>query len=235
MARFPDSAGPLRASWLALPPEPWKNGGGVTRTLAADPGGRWRVSIADIQRDGPYSRFAGYDRVSVVLSGEGVTLQGEGVAVQLLPREPASFGGDTVLQSTLIGGPVRVLNLFVRRGEAAASVSFAGEAAGRCEVGGLPDARGRRALTRLVVAAQADGPGGQAVVPAALGPGEYLLARGGEVPGVDTPGVDTPGVATPGVATPGVATPDRARAASATSGLGFAVILDIAVHAAGAD
>src|SRR3546814_2852031 len=29
---------------------------------------------ADIDRDGPYSRFPGYDRVSVVLSGGGVEL-----------------------------------------------------------------------------------------------------------------------------------------------------------------
>ena len=154
-------AEPQRASWLALPPEPWKNGGGVTRTLAADPDGRWRVSIADIERDGPYSRFPGYDRVSVVLSGDGVTLQGEGVAVPLRPREPAPFGGDVGLQSTLIGGPVRVLNLFVRRGEAAASVTCAGVAAGRCDVGGLPGAMAGRAVTQLIVAADAGGAGGQ--------------------------------------------------------------------------
>lgn len=60
-----------QAAWQALPPEPWKNGGGVTRTLAVDGQAavpRWRVSIADIEQDGPYSRFPGYDRVSVVLS-----------------------------------------------------------------------------------------------------------------------------------------------------------------------
>ena len=66
---------PLHASWLAVTPEPWKNGGGVTRTLSVDTAGqppRWRVSVADIDRDGPYSRFPGYDRVSVVLTGGGV-------------------------------------------------------------------------------------------------------------------------------------------------------------------
>lgn len=144
----------MRASWLALPPEPWKNGGGVTRTLAVDPAGRWRVSIADIDRDGPYSRFSGYDRVSVVLAGDGVMLQGEGVSVALRPREPAVFGGDALLQSTLVGGPVRVLNLFVLRGAATASVTCSGAAAQRAEVGSLLAGVDERAVTRLVVTAQ---------------------------------------------------------------------------------
>lgn len=191
---------------MALPPEPWKNGGGVTRTLAADPDGRWRVSIADIERDGPYSRFPGYDRVSVVLSGEGVTLQGEGVLVALRPREPAQFGGDDVLQSTLIGGPVRVLNLFVRRGEAVASVTCAGVAAGRCDVGGLPGTLAGRTVTQLIVAAQAGREGGQGGFPGEMESGEYLLWR-------DVPAPD-------------------AHPLPATPAAGFAVILTIAVSAA---
>lgn len=144
----------MRANWLALPPEPWKNGGGVTRTLAADPAGRWRVSIADIERDGPYSRFPGYDRVSVVLAGDGVMLQGEGVAVPLRLREPAVFGGDALLQSALVGGPVQVLNLFVLRGSAMASVTCSGAAFGGCEVGALPAGEDGREVTRLVVTAE---------------------------------------------------------------------------------
>jgi uncharacterized protein len=191
---------------MALPPEPWKNGGGVTRTLAADPDGRWRVSIADIERDGPYSRFPGYDRVSVVLSGEGVTLQGEGVLVALQPREPAPFGGGDVLQSTLIGGPVRVLNLFVRRGEAVASVTCAGVAAGRCDVGGLPGTLAGRTVTQLIVAAQAGREGGQGGFPGEMESGEYLLWR-------DVPAPD-------------------AHPLPATPAAGFAVILTIAVSAA---
>ncbi|MFJ3465679.1 HutD family protein [Achromobacter spanius] len=154
MAQSPDPRGPMRASWLALPPEPWKNGGGVTRTLAADPSGRWRVSVADIERDGPYSRFLGYDRVSVVLAGDGVMLQGEGVFVALRPREPAVFGGDALLQSTLVGGPVQVLNLFVLRGAAMASVTCSVAASGCCEAGSLPAGADGREVTRLVVTAQ---------------------------------------------------------------------------------
>lgn len=193
----------MQASWLALPPEPWKNGGGVTRTLAADAAGRWRVSIADIERDGPYSRFPGYDRVSVVLAGEGVMLQGEGVAVPLRPREPAVFGGDALLQSTLVGGPVQVLNLFVLRGGARASVTCSGSASDCCDVGALPAGADGLEVTRVRVTA-----------------GAYEMTRGVEMPGVDSPGVDTPGVGTAGVATPG---------APATQ-TDFTVILDITVQ-----
>ncbi len=144
--------------------------------------------------------------MSVVLSGEGVTLQGEGVLVALRPREPAPFGGDDGLQSTLIGGPVRVLNLFVRRGEAVASVTCAGVAAGRCDVGGLPGAMAGRAVTQLIVAADAGGAGGRGGFPGELESGEYLLWRGVPAP--------------------------HAHPLPATPAAGFAVILTVAVSAA---
>ncbi|MCZ0993430.1 HutD family protein [Streptomyces noursei] len=41
---------------------PWRNGGGLTREVAAHPPGAgwdafaWRVSLAEVTRDGPYSR-----------------------------------------------------------------------------------------------------------------------------------------------------------------------------------
>lgn len=133
MARSPDCGGAQGGHWLALPPEPWKNGGGVTRTLAVDAAAgdaaRWRISVADIAQGGPYSRFAGDDRVSVVLSGQGATLRGEGVQVLLLPGKPAAFAGDVAWQCSLADGPLQVLNLFLRRGMAQARVWCAGMAA----------------------------------------------------------------------------------------------------------
>jgi len=51
---------------------PWKNGGGVTREVAAFPEGAaldafvWRVSVADVAQAGPFSRFAGIDRTLAV-------------------------------------------------------------------------------------------------------------------------------------------------------------------------
>ena len=54
---------------------PWKNGGGVTRTVAVHPPGSdlktfdWRVSIAEVRSSGPFSVFSGVERHMAVLSG----------------------------------------------------------------------------------------------------------------------------------------------------------------------
>ena len=52
--------------------QPWKNGGGVTREII-----RWpetgnydvRVSLAEVERDGPFSTFPGYIRWTVLVAG----------------------------------------------------------------------------------------------------------------------------------------------------------------------
>lgn len=181
---------PLHASWLAVTPEPWKNGGGVTRTLSVDTAGqppRWRVSVADIDRDGPYSRFPGYDRVSVVLTGGGVELVAEGADVAdvadaeritLAPGVATAFAGDAGFQSRLLNGPVRVLNLFVLRGAAVASVLCVGGGQSAVQAGGLAQDGATTHTLRIVVAAQA-GRLNQAAADAGV-----ALAAGGYVVGV---------------------------------------------------
>lgn len=210
MARCPDSA---PARWLALPPEPWKNGGGSTRTLAADGEARWRVSIADIDRGGPYSLFPGYERVSVVLSGQGVELRGEGPAVMLRPGEPAAFAGDAAYGCRLLGGPVRVLNLFLRRGAARAEVFVPGRTDAALPAGALA---GPSDTVRLVLALGAGRAGG-AQSPVALAAGEFVvLAAGGEARDAFIPAVcPAPDEAAAvvldiGVAAPGLAGGSRA-------------------------
>ena len=60
-----------------LTPRPWKNGGGVTREIAAHPpeagldGFDWRLSMADVASDGPFSAFPGIDRTLTVIEGAG--------------------------------------------------------------------------------------------------------------------------------------------------------------------
>ncbi|MGE8690257.1 MAG: HutD family protein [Achromobacter sp.] len=166
MARCPEVAPAGPVNWLALPPEPWKNGGGSTRTLAADGAGRWRASIADVDRDGPYSCFPGYDRVSVVLSGQGVELRGAGARVVLPPGVPVGFAGDAAFQSRLLGGPVRVLNLFVLRGAASARVHAVGAPAATLSAG---EPGGPARTIRLVLALRPGSLGGG-------GPGAPLAA-----------------------------------------------------------
>lgn len=60
---------------------PWKNGGGVTRTIAArteDDATLWRLSMADVAQGGPFSNFAGLTRSLTVVSGDGMVLHGPG-------------------------------------------------------------------------------------------------------------------------------------------------------------
>ncbi len=108
---------------------PWKNGGGHTTEIAAHPadGGMtsfvWRVSVAEIDRDGPFSLFPGVDRTLVLLSGAGIRLTGAGDPLELRARyEPVTFAGEAAIDCTLTGGPTRDFNLMVRRHSARGDV-----------------------------------------------------------------------------------------------------------------
>ncbi|BBP99491.1 hypothetical protein BSFA1_46200 [Burkholderia sp. SFA1] len=105
-----------RVSIASIAPERWRNGGGLTRTVASQ-GGDWRVSIAEVARDGPYSRFEGIARISVVLRGHGVVLRDEaGAAVALKPLLAAAYDGARAWRASLDDGPVTVLNVMTRIG-----------------------------------------------------------------------------------------------------------------------
>jgi len=105
------------------PAVPWKNGGGLTREIAAWPAGSsledfdWRVSMAEVRADGPFSVFPGVDRVLAVLEGR-LRLAVEGrTAVTLTPDDaPAAFPGDVAVHALVEAGPVLDLNVMSRRG-----------------------------------------------------------------------------------------------------------------------
>lgn len=99
---------------------PWKNGGGVTTEILLEPGDgdrfRYRVSIADVATDGPFSTFEGYDRHIFLLEGAGMTLDaGAHGTFVLTPFVPQSFSGDWPVHGTLASGPARDFNLMVDR------------------------------------------------------------------------------------------------------------------------
>jgi environmental stress-induced protein Ves len=103
---------------------PWKNGGGITTEIWVSPPGMglagepfdWRVSIADVASDGPFSKFPGYDRHIMLLEGEGMRLvTDEGGVIDLALHRPAAFSGDWTVSGKLIDGPVRDFNLMVAR------------------------------------------------------------------------------------------------------------------------
>jgi environmental stress-induced protein Ves len=103
---------------------PWKNGGGSTTEIAAHPTGAsldhfdWRISMATVASDGPFSSFAGIDRTLAVTSGHGVVLTvGAGEPIIMAPgAAPARFAGDVPTSARLISGAITDLNVMTRRG-----------------------------------------------------------------------------------------------------------------------
>lgn len=109
---------------------PWRNGAGRTTEIAVHPAGAaldgfdWRISVADVVKDGPFSRFAGIDRTLVVIGGAGMRLDGDGHSALLSgPYEPYAFSGDDAVACTLLAGPVRDFNLMLRRSRGHGSVT----------------------------------------------------------------------------------------------------------------
>ncbi len=100
----------------------WKNDGGWTTELArfladaADDKFDWRLSLADIEADGPFSSFPGVRRELMLVAGDGLELDVAGTAPQRLHRRFAAtqFAGDVATTCRLLDGPVRVSNLMMR-------------------------------------------------------------------------------------------------------------------------
>lgn len=103
---------------------PWKNGGGETVEIAISPEGAalsafdWRISMATVATDGPFSIFPGIDRTLSILDGEGMSLAIDGRAPVLLTQEsaPLVFPADVSVSATLKSGPITDLNVMTRRG-----------------------------------------------------------------------------------------------------------------------
>lgn len=112
-------------------PQAWRNGGGRTRELLARPAGaEWalRVSLADIDADGPFSAFPNVQRWFAVVQGAGVVLRfAHGERTVRAGDAPLGFDGADAPGCTLTAGPTRDLNLMVRRGVGAMRTVHAGE------------------------------------------------------------------------------------------------------------
>ncbi|AVZ72458.1 HutD-family protein [Streptomyces lunaelactis] len=158
---------------------PWKNGGGVTREIAASPEGAsmdafdWRVSLADVAADGPFSAFPGVDRTLTVVEGAGMDLMVGGehhiVDEQYWPHD---FPGDLETDGRLLEGPVVNFNVMYRRGHTQAATAVV------------------RGTLRLMV------PQGGAVLAVALEDGAVLDGQGVELARYDAVLVtgESPGV-----------------------------------------
>ncbi|SFU97382.1 hypothetical protein SAMN05216350_11048 [Polaromonas sp. YR568] len=104
-----------------VPATPWRNGGGVTRELAMWPDAgdwAWRMSVADVDKSGPFSKFEGIERWFAVLEGAGVQLDVAGVPHRVTAGDaPLYFDGAATTDCELIDGKTRDFNLMVRRGK----------------------------------------------------------------------------------------------------------------------
>ena len=104
---------------------PWKNGGGETVEIAVFPDNAsladfdWRVSMATVASDGPFSSFPGIDRTLSILQGKGMRLMIEGREPALMTGEtaPLPFPADVATSATLVDGPIVDLNVMTRRGK----------------------------------------------------------------------------------------------------------------------
>ena len=103
---------------------PWKNGLGVTEEVMAHPPGSdlasfgWRLSIAHVGADGPFSLFAGIDRTIALLDGDGLLLDLPDRTIELDRKgEPFAFSGDLQISSRNKGGPTIDLNIMTRRSQ----------------------------------------------------------------------------------------------------------------------
>ena len=109
-------------SLASRPAQPWRNGGGVTRELLAWPqAADWRVrmSVADVQAAGPFSRFDGIERWFAILEGDGLVLRSDFSEHRLTAdSDPFRFDGALPITAAPVGGATRDFNLMALPGRA---------------------------------------------------------------------------------------------------------------------
>lgn len=99
----------IRAAGLSE--SPWRNGAGRKADIASGPG--WMLGFAWLDRDAPFSDYAGHDRTITLLRGAGFRLAlpaGAELTVDR-PFDPVAFEGAGPIACTLPAGPCEVLNV----------------------------------------------------------------------------------------------------------------------------
>lgn len=117
--------------------ERWRNGLGWTRVIFtqahlqepahpcanirqephADIDWDWRLSIAEVETDCPFSAFPGCDRVLILLTGNGMRLDFDDGTSQSVepPHGRVAFTGERGARCHLLDGPTTDFNVIVRR------------------------------------------------------------------------------------------------------------------------
>ena len=111
---------------------PWANGRGTSYEIASDRNEAgewtWRLAMAPVNEDGPFSRIECVNRFLTVVDGAGMLLSVDRKKLQCLPMQVVRFRGDAITEATLTDGPIMDINMMVRRKEAAGEMAIISEA-----------------------------------------------------------------------------------------------------------
>ena len=111
---------------------PWANGRGTSYEIASDRNEAgewtWRLAMAPVNEDGPFSRIECVNRSLAVVDGAGMLLSVDRKRLQCLPMQVVRFRGDAITEATLTDGPIMDINLMVRRKEADGEMAIISEA-----------------------------------------------------------------------------------------------------------
>jgi environmental stress-induced protein Ves len=111
---------------------PWANGRGTSYEIASDRNElgewTWRLAMAPVNENGPFSRIECVNRSLAVVDGAGMLLSVDRKKLQCLPMQVVRFRGDAITEATLTDGPIMDINLMVRRKEADGEMVIISEA-----------------------------------------------------------------------------------------------------------
>jgi environmental stress-induced protein Ves len=96
---------------------PWANGRGTTVEILRHDDAKgmvWRLSMATVAENGPFSRFPGIERNLTVIDGPGFDLSGD-AKLRADPFQPVTFSGDLALAARNVTGTAVDFNVMTRR------------------------------------------------------------------------------------------------------------------------
>jgi environmental stress-induced protein Ves len=125
--------------------QPWKNGLGTTREITSkycDGSLLWRLSLATVETDGPFSKFPGYTRILTVVAGNGMRLVSTDTGsdtntrtdLNAAPFCPTRFSGTTAINGFCQNGPVQNFNLIFDAKRIIAELQMISDISQLCEL-----------------------------------------------------------------------------------------------------
>ena len=110
---------------------PWANGRGTSYEIASDRNEAedwtWRLAMAPVNEDGPFSRIECVNRFLAVVEGAGMLLSVDRKKLQCLPMQVVRIRGDAITDATLTDGPITDINFMIRRKESDGEMTIVSE------------------------------------------------------------------------------------------------------------